>query len=93
MERPSISYCSSKQQTCSASKTPRQQPMKFQGAKFNQQKSQVLGTNLMIKLSLTSWRTHPFSGIIFINTRWIAARQIQIKLLKILNFHEMTSAI
>ena len=28
-------------------------------------------------VSLTSCRAHPFSGIIFINTRWIAARQNQ----------------
>ena len=38
------------------------------------------------KVIKTSWCTHPVSGIIFVNIRWIAERQIQIKLLKYLIF-------
>ena len=35
---------------------------------------------------LTSWPTHPFSVIIFINIRWIAELQILIKLQKKITF-------
>ena len=53
----------------------------------------LLSLFILDRFILTSWCTHPVSGISFVNHRWIAERQIQIKLLKIFNFHEITSAI